>query len=177
MRIKRAQLNDASGIAKVHVDSWRTTYKHIMPVEFLNTLSYEQRTDLWKRNIAENADYVVVAESSNGQIIGFGTASKRKTNTVENSGDLTSIYLLEEYQGQGIGKMLLKDLFLRFRQLKYEKIFVEVLEENNTRYFYEYYGAKKVKAVEFEIGGVKLKELVYEWENVDEVLKQLHNNK
>lgn len=177
MQIRKAQLNDAAGIAKVHVDSWKTTYQHIMPAEFLNTLSYVQRTDLWTRNIGDKTDYVVVAENNDGEIIGFGTASKRKTNHVENSGDLTSIYLLKEYQGHGIGKMLLKELFLRFRQLKYEKIFVEVLEENNTRFFYEYYGAKKVKAVEIEIGGVKLKELIYEWEDTGNVLEQLHSNK
>lgn len=30
MNIRRAILTDASGIARVHVDSWRTTYKNII---------------------------------------------------------------------------------------------------------------------------------------------------
>jgi hypothetical protein len=41
MIIRRAELNDVVGIAKVHVDSWKTTYKDIVPDEFLIKLSYE----------------------------------------------------------------------------------------------------------------------------------------
>lgn len=51
MKIREAIVSDAKGIAKVHVDSWRTTYKGIIPDDFLNNLSYEQRTKLWEENI------------------------------------------------------------------------------------------------------------------------------
>lgn len=173
MQIRKAEYDDASGIAKVHVDSWKTTYKGIMPAEILNSLSYSKRTDLWKSNIAAKGDYVVVAETDDGMIIGFGTASKRDTNTVERSGDLTSIYLLEDYQGQGIGKMMLKELFLHFKQLHYERIFVEVLEANKTRFFYEHYGAKLIQTVQLNYDGEILNELIYEWRNLDEVLEKL----
>ncbi|MFS0687786.1 GNAT family N-acetyltransferase [Sporosarcina sp. 179-K 8C2 HS] len=172
MQIRRAKLDDASGIAKVHVDCWRTTYKDIIPNDFLNNLSYEKRTVLWEGNIARKDNYVVIAENNEGEIIGFADAWKRETNVVKNSGDLTSIYLLEEYQGRGIGKKLLKDLFLHFKQLGYEKIFVDVLEENKTRFLYEYYGAKLVEAVQIKIGGKLLNELIYEWDNVDKVIER-----
>lgn len=46
MNIRKANRDDAPGIAKVHVDSWRTTYKGIIPQSFLDELSYEQRTKL-----------------------------------------------------------------------------------------------------------------------------------
>ena len=98
---------------------------------------------------------------------------KRAGNTVERSGDLTSTYLLEEFQGQGIGKALFKELFSHFKQRGYEKVFVEVLEDNNTRFFYEYYGAKRIDTVQFKIGDSVLTELIYEWEQVDEVLERL----
>ena len=173
MNIRKAKFEDAASISKVHVDSWRTTYKGIIPDDFLNNLSYEKRTETWKENIAEEDNYVVVAENNEGQIIGFADAWKRETNVVKNSGDLTSIYLLEQYQGQGIGKKLFKELFGHFKQLGYEKIFVEVLEENKTRYFYEYYGAKLIKEVQIKIGGKILNELIYEWDNIDEVLEKL----
>ena len=64
----------------------------------------KQKTELWKKNIAREANYIVIAENNEGQIIGFADAWKRDNNVVENSGDLTSIYLLEAYQGKGIGK-------------------------------------------------------------------------
>ncbi|QUW23624.1 GNAT family N-acetyltransferase [Sporosarcina sp. Marseille-Q4063] len=173
MKFRRAIIDDAAGIAKVHVDSWRTTYNGIIPNDFLNKLTYEQRTELWKANIAREENYVVIAENNEAQIIGFADAWKRENNVVENSGDLTSIYLLEEYQGKGIGKRLFKELFKHFKKMDYEKVFVEVLEDNKTRYFYEYYGAKLVKIVQIKIGGKILNELIYEWNNVDEVLDKI----
>ncbi|GGA89987.1 GNAT family N-acetyltransferase [Ornithinibacillus halotolerans] len=172
MNIRRADLHDAPSIAKVHVDSWRTTYKGIIPDDFLNKLSYERRTELWRNNIKREDNYVIVAENNDGQIVGFADGWKRETNKEENASDLTSIYLLEEYQGQGIGKMLFKELFRHFKQCGYEKIFVEVLEDNKSRYFYENYGAKLVEKVPINIGGKTVNELIYVWDNVDEVYKR-----
>jgi len=173
MIIRKAILTDAPMIAKVHVDSWRTTYKDIIPKAFLDKLSYEQRTELWYRNISEENNYVLVAENDQGELVGFADAWKRETNTEEDSIDLTSIYLLEEYQGMAIGKKLLKELFKYFKQMNYERVFVEVLADNQTRYFYEYYGAKLVNTVQVKIGEKILNEIIYEWDSVDKVIEKL----
>jgi GNAT superfamily N-acetyltransferase len=173
VEIRVATIDDAKGIAKVHVDSWRTTYKGIIPEDFLNNLSYEQRTELWIRNISRTDNYIIVAEDYEGKIIGFADCWKRETNTVPNSTDLTSIYLLEAYQGKGIGKMLLKQLFLNVKTQGYQKVFVEVLEENKTCSFYEHFGAKLYKTVQIKMGGKLLDERIYEWDDVDHVLEKL----
>ena len=175
MKIREATIHDAKGIAKVHVDSWRTTYKGIIPDDFLNNLSYEQRTELWIHNIERKDNFLLVAENTKGEIIGFADFWKRDTNTIPNSSDLTSIYLLEEYQGKGMGRKSLERLFLKIKQLGYQSIFVEVLAENKTRYFYEYYGAKLYKTVQVKIGGKILDEIVYIWDDVDKVLEKLKN--
>jgi hypothetical protein len=57
----------------------------------------------------------------------------------------------------------------------YEKIFVEVLEENKTRFFYEYYGAKLVQTVQIKIVGKILNELIYVWEKVDDVIEKIES--
>jgi L-amino acid N-acyltransferase YncA len=173
MKIRKANIQDAQGIGKVHVDSWRTTYKGILPDDFLNNLSYEQRTELWKKNISDATNYVLVAENEQDEIIGFATGGTRKTNSVSNATDLTSIYLLEKYQGVGIGKQLLKELFTYFKQQGYEKVFVEVLAENKTRDFYEYYGAQYVNSIEIKIGGKIVEELIYVWNDIDKVKEKI----
>ncbi|NRD79908.1 GNAT family N-acetyltransferase [Bacillus sp. BRMEA1] len=173
MYIRKAVLTDAKGIAKVHVDSWNTTYKNIIPDEFLKKLSYDQRTDLWNSNISKEGNYIFVAVNNEGEIVGFADCGKSESNNVNNSGDLTSIYLLEEYQGKGVGKQLLKQLFLQFQVLGFNKVFVEVLEANKTRYFYEYYGAQLVKTEKIVIGGAQLNLLIYEWDNLNNVLTKL----
>ncbi|WP_025784438.1 GNAT family N-acetyltransferase [Sporosarcina sp. D27] len=173
MNIRRASLSDAEAIANVHVDSWKSTYKSIIPYEFLQTLSYDQRTDLWIRNISKEENYIFVAENNQREIIGFVDCGKREGNHVENSGDLTSIYLLEEYQRKGVGKQLLKRLFLQFEELGFDRIFVEVLEENKTRFFYEYYGANLFKSKRTTIAGTDLTLLIYEWNDLNDVLSKL----
>lgn len=108
---------------------------------------------MWQQNIAREDNYVIVAENSEGKIVGFADGSKRETNIVPNSIDLTSIYLLDEFQGQGIGKKLLKQILQHFKSLGIEKVFVDVLADNKTRYFYEYYGAKVYSTTQIKIGG------------------------
>ena len=77
MQIRRANFDDVKGIAKVHVDSWQTTYKGVFPDEFLAKLSYEQRENLWKNNLEEQQVYV--AENDSGEIVGFSVGGKERT--------------------------------------------------------------------------------------------------
>lgn len=169
MNIRKATHTDAKGIARVHVDSWKSTYQNIIPEQYLNKLSYDQRTDLWKRNISKAGNYVFVAENNAGEIIGFAVCGKRETNNIEKSGDLTSIYILEEYQGKGVGKQLLQQLFRQFKELSYHRVFVDVLEDNKSRFFYENYGAVLLKSKKITFAGTELNLLIYEWKDLNQV--------
>jgi len=42
MNIRKAKISDAKGISIVHIDSWLSTYKGIMPDERLEQLSYKK---------------------------------------------------------------------------------------------------------------------------------------
>lgn len=55
MEIRKAILADAASIAKVQVDSWRTTYQGIVSEEFLSAMSYEDREQKWKNSISDQA--------------------------------------------------------------------------------------------------------------------------
>ena len=55
--IREARIEDAAGMAKVHVDSWRTTYAGIVPDTYLANLSYARREIFWRDilgNTSEN---------------------------------------------------------------------------------------------------------------------------
>jgi hypothetical protein len=70
MLIRAAQPTDAAAIAKVHVDSWRITYKGIVPDDFLVALSYEQRTHMWRSLLSPSpsTSFVYVIEDPRGQV-------------------------------------------------------------------------------------------------------------
>ncbi|WP_392455565.1 GNAT family N-acetyltransferase [Chryseomicrobium aureum] len=164
MHIRKATLKDAEQIAKVHVDSWRTTYETIIPQAFLDGLSYSKRTPLWEQNLSKPDNYVLVAENEESIIVGFADTSKRAENKYRNSLDLTSIYLLAEYQGQGIGRALLEELFAYYETQNVEKVFVEVLADNKTKHFYEAFGATHVRDRDIQIAGKVLIESIYVWD-------------
>ena len=170
MIFREAKLSDAEGIAKAYVDSWKTTYKNIIPDTFLERMSYEKRIPQWTTNISNGDNYVYVAETEDGEIVGVVVGGKRETNQFENSGDLTAIYIRKEYQGQGIGKKLVEKVFTKLKELGYQRIFVEVLDDNKSKFFYEKMGAEFYEMTTTEIQGEELNLSIYEWKNLNSVL-------
>ncbi|WP_096154246.1 MULTISPECIES: GNAT family N-acetyltransferase [Bacillus] len=166
MIIRPAKLTDASGIAKVHVDSWRTTYNNIIPNEYLNNLSYQTREELWINNIPHSI--VFVAENNNDEIVGFSTGCKERSGKYSGyMGELSAIYILEEFQGRGLGKALVTPVIKELEKLGIHSLLVLVLEDNKSKLFYESLGGKLLDKIEVEIAGKKLNELVYGWEDLN----------
>ncbi|MEH7225340.1 GNAT family N-acetyltransferase [Bacillus sp. JJ1566] len=165
MKIRKAILSDAKGIAKVHVDSWRTTYSGVVPDEYLQQLNYESREKMWERGIPNG--HIFVAENDLEEIVGFACGGKERSGNYENyQGELYAIYILREYQGQGLGKKLVVPVVKQLLDKEINTMLVLVLEENKSCLFYEALGARKLDTVEVEIGGKKLKEAVYGWDNL-----------
>jgi hypothetical protein len=55
VHIRAASPTDARGIAAVHVASWRTTYRGIVPADYLAGLSADAREHSWRRQLASYA--------------------------------------------------------------------------------------------------------------------------
>jgi hypothetical protein len=81
MPIREAGITDAATIARVHVDSWRTTYVGIVPIDYLAGLSYEQREEKWRRILSMPAglECVYVAEDATGNVIGFACGGPERS--------------------------------------------------------------------------------------------------
>lgn len=167
MNIREATLKDAEGIARVHVDCWRTTYRNIIPDEFLQNLSYENRMKMWIQNISNETNYVFVAERD-GEIIGFMDAGKEKSGKYPSyMADITTLYILEEYHGAGIGRQLLQHVFVKLKENNMTSALVWVLEDNPSKHFYEAMGAKViVYKKDITIGSKQLNLMGYGWDKI-----------
>ena len=72
IHIRRAIKDDIPGIAKVHVDSWKTAYKGIFADEILDNIAYENEKTMGRYFSKEgNHQFRFVAENLNGEIVGF----------------------------------------------------------------------------------------------------------
>jgi GNAT superfamily N-acetyltransferase len=168
MHIREATVSDAKGIAKVHIDSWRTTYKNIVPDDYLKQLSYENREQLWLDNLSHGK--VFIAENECGDIVGFATGGKTRSHRYSGyTGELYAIYILESWQGKRIGTELWHAIVKDLRQQGIYSLIVLVLAENPARYFYEAVGATFLDKLEIDIAGKKLNELVYGWESITDI--------
>lgn len=168
MIIREATLSDAYGIAKVHVDTWKSTYKGMVSDKFLNELSYEDRETRWKDVINDleiENKYIYVAVDAEDEIIGYAMCGIERESKDPSIGEIYGIYILEEHQNKGIGRLLLNEASNKLSQLNFNTIIIWVLLENyQARRFYELMGGRPVKEQDIVIAGDTLKEIAYEFE-------------
>lgn len=171
--IRPARVEDAPGIARVHIDSWRTTYKGFIPDDFLANLSYERSGRGWTRIVGETEQRTYVAQNASGRIVGFVNGGPERENDPIYKGELYAIYLFEEAQGRGLGRRLTQALVEGLLSDGIHTMLVWVLADNPSRRFYEALGGQELRTKPIEIGGVTLEEVAYGWRDISELAKNM----
>ncbi|WP_034439925.1 GNAT family N-acetyltransferase [Clostridium ihumii] len=173
MIIRKAIINDAKEIAKVHVDTWKSAYKDIICNEYLERLSYENREKSWKSMLDNDMGLriIYVAEEENETIVGFISGGYEKKDTEIKNAEIYGFYVLKDYQNNGIGKMLFKKILESFNKLNLQSVSLWALNDNyGGRKFYESNGGIKVNEKEITIGNEKLKEIQYLFKNIKDII-------
>lgn len=165
--IRKALTDDCKQIAKVHVDSWGTTYQGVVADSYLQSLSYEEKEKFWKE--VANLDNVFVAEE-NDEVIGFISFGKSSHPSFE--GEIYAIYLVEKAQRKGIGRKLFIKALEALKQHKIDSCIVWALEENCYRSFYEKFEPEVVDSAFIEIAGKKHREIAYGYRSIEKILPQ-----
>ena len=166
--IRPARMEDAAAIALVHVESWRSTYAGIVPDEYLASFSVETRTRAWQEQFAGAMNLLFVAEDATG-IFGFASGGKLRDAIDGYDAELYAIYLLQQKQRRGAGRLLLRKLADSLRAQGFRSLIAWVLERNPSVGFYDHLGGSQVAEKQIEIGGVQLTELALGWINLDEL--------
>lgn len=177
MLIREADESDASGIASVQANAWHTTYKGIVPDDYLTSYTAEKRFVRWRQILASQAnqtgDFTFVAQTEDKQIVGFASAGQAEEESVKGfAGELIAIYLLENYQRRGIGKLLVKTVAERFLRRQTNSMFVWVLADNPFTAFYESLGGEFLSEEQMEIGGATLRAVSYGWKDLNALLER-----
>lgn len=170
--IRPVTLADAAGIARVHVDSWRSTYAGIMPAALLDGLSYADRENMWRNRLSRNdhAGVVLVVENSAQELIGFAAAGPERTQRPDYPAEVWAIYLLEDVQGRGVGKALFMESARRLQQLGFDSLLVWVAADNPTGAFYEALGGVLIDEKEEEYGSQLIRLVAYGWQGLESLL-------
>jgi GNAT superfamily N-acetyltransferase len=159
--VRAAKIQDASAIAHVHVQSWRTTYPGIVPDAYLASLNEAARALSWQDQLIRDIQ-VYVAEQD-GELVGFICGGPIREPLHQYDAELFAIYLLEQAQGQGLGTALLRKLAESLGAKGFKGMIAWVLERNPAIHFYEKSGGTPVSDKQIEIGGVLLQEVAFAW--------------
>ncbi|MDP4182131.1 MAG: GNAT family N-acetyltransferase [Bacillota bacterium] len=172
MVIREANRQDLFSIAKVQVDSNRSTYIGIMPERYLEGLTYESKVNEWDKRLFDNkrTEFMFVAETDNKNIVGFASASLDETNDIYER-ELYSIYILKEFQRIGIGKLLIKAIVERYIEEGVRSLILWTLQDNPSRFFYEHLGGSIVDKRIINRGGKELQQIAYAWEDITSMFK------
>lgn len=168
MILREARLNDSAAIAKVHVDTWQTTYRGIVPEAYIAKLSYKKRKSNWDNQLsisteAESDYFIYVAENSTGEIVGFVDGGLERSSDSRYKCEIYAIYILKGYQRKGVGRSLVQLIASRLSQLGLTSMLVWVLADNPASQFYLALGGQKIYQKLIDIEGIELEEIAYGW--------------
>jgi GNAT superfamily N-acetyltransferase len=166
IRIRPARQLDAEGIAGVHVASWQETYRGIMPQRFLDARTVKDRTALWELSLSQlgPGQVVLVAEDESGQIVGFISGGPTRVPDFGPGGEIYALYVLQRYQGRGLGRALFDGCRNALRQEGMARLTLSVLRANPSRGFYLKMGGRPAGQGEVVRGGQRLAEERFLWE-------------
>lgn len=149
--------NDFLVIRKLLGITWLKTYSFIPEKDLSEHLnryySFEQLESLFN-----DKNYFCYSVENKDEIIGW---MKLFDNQDEGKFYVSSLYVLPNYQGNGIGKELMNIAESKARELKHSDIWIGVMEQNeNTLNWYKKLGFNFIKAEPFKMGETEVSHLI-----------------
>jgi ribosomal protein S18 acetylase RimI-like enzyme len=155
--IRRALTEDIPGIRSVLAVTWRDTYLSFLPESSIaKVIAKWHSPQVLEAEINQSSNFVGIAKSSSNEIVGMITA-----NLQDELLSVTRLYVLPEFQRQGIGARLMDESYRAFPEIK--RIQLDVEEQNQkARAFYRKLGFKEVGIRIDDVAGTKLNSIVLE---------------
>jgi ribosomal protein S18 acetylase RimI-like enzyme len=176
VKIRAAKADDAPAIARVHVETWRSAYRGIVPEAYLAGLSPAERAAEWRNDLTDwgGARFALVVHEEGDELIGFAAAGPERSGDPKYRSELYAIYVLPSHQRCGLGRALVRAVTGRLVAGGTRSMLLWVLEANApARRFYETLGGEVVRGQPIEIGGVTFTEVAYGWPDLNALFNAL----
>lgn len=164
--IRQARRDDAASIAAIEVETWRATYAGVLADAVLIGLSAERKAREWRSWLRQSTGGVWVWDDNRLGPQGFGHCGRQRLPSLPYDGEITTLYVLPDAQGHGIGRALLRAMFADLKTRGMESALVWVLEANPSRFFYGHLGGRLACRRTIAFGGEALDALGYAWDEL-----------
>lgn len=159
---------DAEALARVHVQSWRETYRGLLPDAYLARMSEAAHARRFGHALMKpGPDDVTLAAADRWGLVGYaqGGPSRRR---VADEGEVATLYLVRSAQNRGLGARLLRGAARSMAARGATSLVISVLRDNfGARGFYEHLGGEAEPArLEPGPGGGSFYEVAYRWADI-----------
>jgi ribosomal protein S18 acetylase RimI-like enzyme len=166
--IRAATPADAPAIGRIHVESWRETYRGLLSHNLLNSVSAVVRAAMWRGALEHERPIVLfVAQQASGDLVGFAGGGSSRAPSLPHDAEVYAIYVLRAAHRRGCGRRLMAALANALHARGFKSLSLWVLEENaGARGFYERLGGTVVGEKTEVDGGHEFREVAYGWDNL-----------
>ncbi|HZP97591.1 MAG TPA: GNAT family N-acetyltransferase [Candidatus Limnocylindria bacterium] len=168
MSVRTATPDDAEAIERVRTDTWRATYRDLLPDAVLDRLGYDGARRRQGMATMPAERFALVAEHD-GEVVGFCYGGPSRADDAAHPGEIYAIYVLPSHQGHGHGSALMRAGAREALARGWRGLLVWVLRDNRpSREFYERMGGRHLRDrdEDREIEGVVVTEAGYAWDDV-----------
>ena len=163
--IREATPDDADGISRAHTESWRASYRGILPDTLLARIDVGQRVTTRRQILRAPSVYQLVAyDLTHGDIVGFCDAGPSRRH-VPYDGELYAIYIVQHAKRYGLGMEMFERVTTCLTSRRMSSLIIWVLENNyHARRFYEHLGGRAGARIQSRVGGFPVIEQSYVWD-------------
>jgi len=162
MVIRPSEKDDVHSMSRVYVQTWRDTYLGVVPYGYLYTMSVPQLEQGFLNELQSKHVISYVAEDAGG-VIGFVSGGYERQADYIYNGEIFALYVLKNYQRQGVGTKLVSALAKQLNQFGIYSMLVMVLEHNPYRRFYEKINGIYLRKHHMPFAGEVLDVAAYGW--------------
>src|SRR5712691_5005856 len=162
IEIRRAKPADATPVADVHDESWRTAYQGIIPGAELEKLISRRGPVWWESAIRKGSRIAVLAFGD--RIAGYANYGRNRARSLFYDGEIYEIYLRPEFQGLGFGRRLFRSARRDLAQSGLKSLVVWALSDNDPAVeFYRALGGRAVARSSEKFGAKTLDKVAFAW--------------
>ena len=161
--VRPASWDDIEGMSRVSVDTWRLTYRDILPKAYLERMRLLRQEHQRSRMMhAQGVHHFVAIEPAAGEVVGFVSCGPTR-NGGSAPGEIYELYVQGGFQGRGLGRRLLRAAMDRLARDGHERMVIWVLNDNPNFGFYPRMGGWLHARKTIRVGGKAVDETAYLW--------------
>jgi GNAT superfamily N-acetyltransferase len=130
MELRPASPSDAGPVARLHVRSWQTAYRGLLPDAYLDGLDPTERARRYTFGHPDPKRPYTVVAAEGDEIFGFVTTMPSRDPDAGGAGELCALYVAPDRWGAKIGSALLAAGRARLVELGHEDALLWVLVGN-----------------------------------------------